>query len=533
MFGAKRMATAETCVPGCTTYVTTIYGEPTLHFPQVPTYTHASEPQTTVTKEVVVVPTAAVETCPTPGTYTFPATTLTVTATTTVCGASSTTVPAGTHTVGGVTTVVTTATTVVCPYATTEVNSNGVVTSVIKETTYVCPSAGTYTIAPITTTVPKDTTIIVPVVETYCPGTYTRPEVVTTVTETSVIVVCPFTTPGAPHPTSEAAKPTTEAAKPTTEAVKPTTEAAKPTPEAAKSTTEAAATVKEVASSASSSQATATGSSAKSVGGSGDHWAMTYTPYANDGTCKSKDAVDSDIAAIAGAGFTHIRVYSTDCDTLPNVGAACAAHGVKMILGVFIHSAGCTNSNPDVDSQINAIASWAQWNLVELIVLRNEAIFGGFCTASQLAGVISSAKSTFAKAGYTGPCTTSEVLSVWQDTSVSSALCGVIDVTGANIHAYFNAETSAENAGDFVAGQLSLIDSICPGLTGVNLECGWPSAGSCNGAACPGTDNQAKAISSIREKAGSRTVFFSFLNDLWKEPGSCGCEQSWGCGSLF
>ena len=93
-------------------------------------------------------PTPIIQTCPTPGTYTFPGSTLIVTETTTVYGETTTEVPSGTHTLGGVTTVVETATTVVCPYA-TQKTENGVVTKILETTTYVCPAAGTYTIAPV------------------------------------------------------------------------------------------------------------------------------------------------------------------------------------------------------------------------------------------------------------------------------------------------------------------------------------------------------------------------------------------------
>ncbi|KAJ2905091.1 hypothetical protein MKZ38_006337 [Zalerion maritima] len=501
----------DECV--CTTVVETSYGEPSLV--GVSEYEHPAE--TTVIEEVAVIPTAAVETCPTPGTYTFPATTVTLTETTVVCGATSTSVSPGTHTIGGVTTVVETATTVVCPYATTSTDDSGVVTSIIETTTYVCPSAGTYTIAPVTTECVEETVIVVPIVESYTPGTYTRPEVVTTITETDVVVVCPYTV--SPVPEAE----TTEAAE-----VPITTTEEEEAPATTTAAEEYQETTTEVEAAATSA-ATSGGSS--SLGSGNDHWAMTYTPYTDDSLCKSQGQIDDDIAAIAGAGFTAVRVYSTDCSTLPYIGGACADNGLKIILGIFINGDGCSNSNPTVPEQISAIAEWAQWDMVDAIVVGNEAIYNGYCTASEIADLVSTCKSEFS--GYSGPYTTAETLNIWELDSTSSVLCDALDVIGANIHPYFNAGVTASTAGTFVAGQLDIIDSICPGKTGINLECGWPSAGSCIGSACPGSDAQATAISDIREKAGDRTCFFSFTNDMWKDAGSCGCEQSWGCGSLF
>ncbi len=433
-------------------------------------------------------PTPIPQTCPTPGTYTFPATTVVVTETTTVCGATSTVVPEGTHTLGGVTTVVTTATTVVCPVATTE-TQNGVVTSVIKTTTFVCPSAGTYTIAPITTVVPSVTTVIVPVVTTYCPGTYTAPALVTTITETSTVIYCPFTSsePPAPAPTSTVV-----------EAPAPPAETAAPPP---------------------------------TLGGSGKLWAMTYTPFTPEGGCKTADEVLSDVAAIAGAGFTTLRVYSTDCDTLPNVGAAARTHGLRLIVGIFIGKVGCDNNSPDVADQISALKAWSQWDLVDLCVVANEALFNGFCTVSELTSLIQRTKSELASVGYNGPFTTTDVVAAWTGNDVSS-ICSVIDVVATNAHAYFNSATNPSDAGKFVAGQLAIVEKVC-GKPGYIMETGWPKAGNCNGVACAGEEQQRAALQSIETELGNKVVFFSFTDDPWKQPGACNCEQHWGCGTVF
>ncbi|AEO65848.1 glycoside hydrolase family 17 protein [Thermothielavioides terrestris NRRL 8126] len=453
--------------------------------------TSTPAPVPTTTAGPITVPTPIAQTCPTPGTYSFPATTVVVTETTTVCGASVTTVPSGTHTLGGVTTVVETATTVVCPYATTETQPNGVVTSVLKTTTYVCPSAGTYTIAPITTHVPSVTTVVVPVVTTYCPGTYTAPAVVTTVTETDVVVYCPFTSSEAPAPTTVPAS-----------------------------------------TSAQASPAPAQSSSAPSLGGgNGKLWAITYTPYTASGDCKSASEVLSDVADIAKAGFTTLRVYSTDCDTLPNVGAAARAHGLRMIVGIFIGEVGCDNASPDVADQIAALKEWKQWDLVDLCVVANEALANGFCTVSQLTDLITHVKSELASVGYTGPFTTTDVVASWINNDVSS-ICAVIDYVATNAHAYFNAQTLPAAAGTFVAGQLAIVEKVC-GKSGFVLETGWPTAGNCNGVACAGESEQRTAIEAIKNELGEKVVFFSFRDDPWKQPGACNCEQHWGCASVF
>lgn len=423
-------------------------------------------------------PTPAVTTCPTPGVYTIPATTITLTESTTVCAATSTNVPAGTHTVGGVTTIVEISTTVVCPYATVS-TSGGVTTSTILTTTYVCPSAGTYTIAPITTTVVSSTLLVYPTAASYAPGTYHQPEVVTTITQTDYVIFCPYT--------SMEVAPTSAPA--------PVASSSAPSP---------------------------------GLGSSGNQWAITYTPYTGTGQCKAAADVAADMVTIKSAGFSTVRLYATDCNGLQNVGAGCEAVGLKLIVGVFIESSGVSGAQ----EQVTEIIAWGQWSIVELIVIGNEAVFNGYCTPSELASFISSCKAAFAAAGYSGPCTTTEPLNVLQE--YTEIFCEVVDIVGCNIHPFFNADIDASAAGSFVASQLEIVEELCIGKSGVNLETGWPSAGtSCNGVACPTPENQKTAIKAILAAAGGKSAILSFANDLWKEAGEFGCEQHWGVINLF
>jgi len=517
----RRGEVEKTC--GCTTIYSTITGEPTF-VPNPPPPTTSVKPTTTsstptptpttpTSTETIKhpVPTPEPITCPTPGTYTIPATTVTLTEETTVCVGSSTHVTSGTHTLGGVTTIVETATTVTCPVATTTVGEDNVVTSTIISTEYVCPEAGTYTIAPITTTVTEECDIDVPEVTSYNPGTYTAPEQVITVTDTDFVTVCPYTSsePPKPKPTTKAPPPPPPPASvPTSKPPPPPQPEPEPEPEP---------------------QPSPGGGFDGSFGSDGDHYGMTYTPYdPQTGDCKSAGAVAKDIAEIKADGFNVVRVYGTDCDTLPNVGAACEENGIRMIVGVFVKETGCDAQTPDIKDQLDSLASWGKFGMVDLMVVGNEAYMNHRCTPQQLAKLIQTTKSV---TGYKGPITTAETLMQWQDPEFASALCSVVDFTGANIHPFFNPENTAESAGDFVKGQLDLLDGICDGLVAVNLECGWPNGGECfqGGTACPGIKEQADALTSIRNKVGGRTVFFSPQNDEWKPEG----DQNWGCGDYF
>lgn len=522
----------ETC--GCTTKVITFYGSPTLVpiSTATPTPTESTTTSTstvhstsTSTSTVTVTPTVSavasstatptptpststvIVSLPTPGvtsfsstgTYTIPATTLTVTDTTTVCGATSTEVPSGTHTIGGVTTVVETDTVITCPYATVKPTGT-TVTSTIEYTTYTCPAAGTYTVVPGTvTTVPSSTVIVYPTPSTINPGTYTQPETTITATRTDYTYVCPYST-------SLASASTPAPVAPTTTAV--------PAP----------ATSSAVAATSTSTSAPQPSSSGLTGAG---QYGMTFSPYTESGACMTQDQVTKNVKIIKDKGFNLVRVYSTDCNGLEYIGNACKELGMNMILGVYIESSGASGAQ----DQVTAITNWAQWGMVELIVVGNEAISSGYISAPELASFISSAKSAFQSAGYTGRVTTTEPIDIWQEYGVQT-LCSPVDIVGANIHPFFNSETTAEQAGAFALAEYKILEGIC-GKDVLNLETGWPNGGNPNGLAIPGEAEQNTAIHSIAQAIGSKSIFFSYANDDWKAPGAFGVEQHWGCADVF
>ncbi|KAL8708772.1 MAG: hypothetical protein Q9220_006414 [cf. Caloplaca sp. 1 TL-2023] len=267
------------------------------------------------------------------------------------------------------------------------------------------------------------------------------------------------------------------------------------------------------------------------VGTSGSHWCMTYSPYTNSGGCKPSADIASDVATIASKGFSSLRLYSTDCNGLSAVASAALSHNLQLVLGVYISASGISVARP----QIQEIVSWANsnghWQGVEMIVIGNEAVFNSFCSAEELASFVAEAKSAFQAAGFQGPVTTTETIETL--TEHKDTLCPVCDVAAANIHPFFNGKVTASQAGEFVASQLTLLESVCPGKKAMNLETGWPSKGSANGAAVPGSWEQSVAVEGIRQAAGGSSAFFSFVDDEWKEEGEWGVERSWGCSQLF
>jgi len=390
-----------------------------------------------------------------------------------------------------------------CPYETTTVEET-VTKTITSLTTVTCESSGIYTPVPPTTTVCETSTYVVyPVPWVFTPSVYTRPATTVTATVTEEVFVCPY----------EGYTSTTYITSTSVVLVSASPVATTPT-------------APENVVTSSAAPAPYSGGKSSGITTNGNKWAVAYTPYTSSGQCKTADEVMADITIIAGKGFKAVRIYATDCSGLENVGAACAANGLTIIIGIFIESSGTSGAQ----SQVTEIIEWGSagnWGLVEMCVIGNEAIFNNYCTAEELAEFISSCKSALTAAGYNGPCTTTEPLDILQ--ASAGALCDVIDVVASNIEVFFNGGIAAEDAGEFVAGQLQLTGECCPGKTAYNLECGWPSAGSSNGAAVPGSAEQAAAIGSILSSCGENTVFFSFSDDAWKAPGPFGVEQFFGC----
>jgi exo-beta-1,3-glucanase (GH17 family) len=302
-------------------------------------------------------------------------------------------------------------------------------------------------------------------------------------------------------------------------------------PAEASSSSEAPSSYAAPSSSSTSSSASPSATASNTITPNGDKWAFCYTPYANDGQCKTAEAVAKDVAGIKSKGFTSVRLYATDCDGPQNVGKAAAEHGLKLILGIWVDASGI---GANTDKQVETLTQWGkdQWDLVEMVVAGNEAMFYGYTNAEGLAAFVNDVRSKFRAAGFNGPVGTSEVPGSFIDNA--AVLCPAVDYAGANIHPFFTETVSADGAGDFVVKVLDNVSAACNHeKEAYNLESGWPSLGSANGLAIPGAEDQKVAIKSILEKAGGKTALFSYENDAWKAPGQFGVEQHWGCADLF
>lgn len=293
-------------------------------------------------------------------------------------------------------------------------------------------------------------------------------------------------------------------------------------------TTEAVATT----SSSTSTSAIATASSTPvSSGNTAVPKAFTYSPYNSDGTCRSASDVYNDLQIIKSKGVSQVRIYGTDCNSIETVQPACAKLGIKINQGFWIGSSGTAS----IDGSVADLISYGQqsgWDVFEFITIGNEAIISGFCTPSDLISKIQSVKNQLRAAGYNGQVTTSEPPVSFQN---NPELCtsSAIDFVGINPHSYFNSDIDASEAGSFVKGQLQLVQKICGTSNVFITETGYPSSGIANGKNVPSTENQQIAIKSILDELDQDVTILSYFNDLWKNPGPYGIEQSFGIQSIM
>ncbi|KAL9109128.1 MAG: hypothetical protein Q9227_006219 [Pyrenula ochraceoflavens] len=263
-------------------------------------------------------------------------------------------------------------------------------------------------------------------------------------------------------------------------------------------------------------------------------WAISYDAYVSTSSqqhCKGPVDIIDDIKTIAAKGFSTVRLYSTDCSILTIAGPVARSLNIKLIPCIWLD--GDLNRQ---HAQIADVTNWAQWDLVPMIIVGNEAINEHHLPSiDMLVQTINSARESFRAAGYAGAVTTAETINVWQQNA--DKLCDAVDIAGANIHPFFDPHTEAKDAGPFVLSQLMTLHKVCPGKSIVNLETGWPSAGNgCQGKACPGVQEQKDAITSLRSldpRVQSVLCYFSWVDELWKDPGLDSVEHHWGLKELF
>ena len=260
------------------------------------------------------------------------------------------------------------------------------------------------------------------------------------------------------------------------------------------------------------------GTSGSGPGTNGLGYGISYAAYTNGGGCKSADQVKRDFDAFDGLGF--VRIYSTDCEQVPNVLNAASSRGMKVFAGIWDIN--------EVSSEAQAIidAAKGNWNAIDTVSVGNELVNNG-ASADSVVSAIAEARSLLSAAGYSGRVVTVDTV----DAIVNNQqLCEASDFAAANCHAFFNSDLTPDAAGKFVKEEARRVSQICGGKSTVITESGWPWRGESNGNAVASKENQATALDSLRSSFSGNIVFFSAFDDLWKtnNANTFNAEQYWG-----
>lgn len=257
---------------------------------------------------------------------------------------------------------------------------------------------------------------------------------------------------------------------------------------------------------------------------------IVYSPYGNDGSCKTHDEVETDLKFLKQTGFNKIRTYGVDCNIISAVLPLASSLGFKVNQGFWISNQGVDSIDDSVSNLID-YAKKNSWDVFDYLTIGNEAIIEGYATPSQLISKINSVKKKLQANGYNGKVTTSEPPVMYKR---HPELCteAEIDFVGINSHSYFNTNLHADEAGEYVASQQKEIAKICS-KKAVITETGYPSKGIKNGNNIPSLANQYAAIKSIMDATNGDCTILSSFDDFWKNPGPYGIEQAFGVIGFF
>ncbi|PGH15125.1 hypothetical protein AJ79_02651 [Helicocarpus griseus UAMH5409] len=249
---------------------------------------------------------------------------------------------------------------------------------------------------------------------------------------------------------------------------------------------------------------------------------VCYAPYKGDGGCKSKQEIDDDFSKLDG--YNVVRFYGVDCNQVPNIISAAKKHNKQVFAGIF--------DIKDLDNNLKKFIDGAKssWSTVATVSIGNELVNGGQASVGDVVNAVNKARSILRGAGYQGPVVTVDTFNAL---IANPELCKASDYCAANCHAFFDPNTDASRAGEFVKKQAKLV-SDAAGKKTVITESGWPKSGQANGKAIPSQENQQLAVQSLKAAFGNDDeaglFLFSAFDDSWKKDngGTFGAEKFWG-----
>jgi len=254
--------------------------------------------------------------------------------------------------------------------------------------------------------------------------------------------------------------------------------------------------------------------------------ALVYSPYHNDGTCKSASDVSTDLNSVM-SGYAGVRLYGVDCNQVPNVLAVARKMNFKVMLGIY----DITQAAADATTIVSAVGG--DWSVVHSIGSGNEvvnkAILSGQDGNAAVAQSLAAAevvRGIVKAAGFTGPVVTPDVFHRFTE---FPALCGSESWVAINCHPFFDGGITADQSGTFYTNNVAKVKSAC-GKNVLVTETGWPTQGMNNGVAVPSKDNQNTVVSQGGSALDNDYIVLGAFNDMWKQNNAAtfDAEQYWG-----
>ncbi|KAL1800729.1 hypothetical protein ACET3X_001071 [Alternaria dauci] len=255
---------------------------------------------------------------------------------------------------------------------------------------------------------------------------------------------------------------------------------------------------------------------------------ITWDAYTGSANCKTADQVASEFSRMKD--YKVIRIYGMDCNQIALAIQNAIKNGQKLMGGAYLDtSGGGEDLSQVIQAYKSAIDQYAggDWSVIQLFAVENERVNEHRMTSSQVVDAINRGRTQLRSVGYNGPVGAVETAPAMID---NPAICGASDVAMVNIHAFFDRNTKAQDAGPFVKSQLERVKSACGSKRVIITESGWPRQGNTNGEAIPSPDNQRMALDSIRSCFNGDMFLFSAFDSGWKADtaSTFNSERYWG-----
>ncbi len=220
-------------------------------------------------------------------------------------------------------------------------------------------------------------------------------------------------------------------------------------------------------------------------------------------TLPSHAQIDEDLALLARAGVHAVRTYSA-LDTLGDIPELAARHKILVSVGAWLDRARETNQ-----AEIAAAIELARRhsNVIRLFI-GNETILRGDLTVTELAVELDRVRAAVSQ-----PVSTAEPWHVWVD---HPELADHVDFIGVHLLPYWEG-IAVEQANDYLASRIEILERTFPGKPIVIAEAGWPSEGRTRGAAIASPSNQALFLRRFLQRAHQEGYVY-YLMEAFDQP---------------